>query len=222
MNLVPPDLRSVYVGASRFRCPRWTSHFSRVAIIAINCNASSQISLSPTGSRGMIRFFVIWVLGYREMARELFYGKDSEFFSVWICMSEMARVLHAPTQAMTGFFMTRPVNFFSVWICIVLSFYSVSLQCADIIWTFWWLLTRPGFLFLVGLCFIVLRGPNVCSCNVSLLHLIAALSQILSWFSGWRFFISGHWIGLWAELSPSGRGIAFCFTLIFVLTFGHL
>jgi hypothetical protein len=71
-------------------------------------------------------------------------------------------------------------GFFSVWICISLTFNSVSLQWANVIWTFRWLLARLGFLSLVGLCFIVLRGSNVCSCNVSLLYLIAVLSQVLS------------------------------------------
>jgi hypothetical protein len=69
---------------------------------------------------------------------------------------------------------------FSVWICIFLSFHSISLQWVDIIWAFRWLLAKPYLLSLVGLCFIVLRGPYVCSCNVSLLYLKAALSQVLS------------------------------------------
>jgi len=50
------------------------------------------------------------------------------------------------------------VEFF-VWIVYSLSFHSVSLQWANIVWTFRWLYARPGLLSLVGLCFIVLRGP---------------------------------------------------------------
>jgi uncharacterized membrane protein YecN with MAPEG domain len=41
---------------------------------------------------------------------------------------EMARVLHASTQAMASSFPGRAVDFFSVWICILLSFHIVSLQ----------------------------------------------------------------------------------------------
>jgi hypothetical protein len=92
----------------------------------------------------------------------------------------MVRALHMPTQAMTGSFPARAVDVFFLFGFVYSSFHNVSLQWADIIWVFWWLLARPCLLLLVELCFIVLRSQNVCSCNVSMLYLIAALSQVLS------------------------------------------
>jgi hypothetical protein len=83
---------------------------------------------------------------------------------------------HMPTQAMAGSFPARAVNVFFLFGFVYSSFHSVSLLLADIIWVFGWLLARPCLLLLAGLCFIVLRSQNVCSCNVSLLYLIAALS----------------------------------------------
>jgi len=98
----------------------------------------------------------------------------------WVLLEfrDMARVSHAPTLAMTCSFRRGQWLFFCLD-CIFLYFHSVSLQWADIIWIFRWLYARPCLLSLVGLCFIVLRGSNVC-CNVSLLYLIAALSRFFS------------------------------------------
>jgi hypothetical protein len=144
----------------------------------------------------------------------------------WLGVAEGLRRWHVPCtcrlRRWPALFRWGQWMSFSVWICIFLSFHSVSLQWTDIIWAFKWLLAKPGLLSLIGLCFIVLRCQNVCSCNVSMLYLIAALNQVLSWLIEWRFFISSYCVGLRAELSPLGGGIAFCFTLVIVLTFGHL
>jgi hypothetical protein len=49
---------------------------------------------------------------------------------------------------------------FSVLSLYIISFHNVSLQLADFVWTFRWLLVRLGLLALGGLCFIVLGRPK--------------------------------------------------------------
>jgi hypothetical protein len=64
-------------------------------------------------------------------------------------------------------FSARAVNgFSSLDLYIMVSSQGISLQWVDIIWAFRWLLAKRGLLSLVGLCFIILRGLIVCSCNV--------------------------------------------------------
>jgi hypothetical protein len=53
------------------------------------------------------------------------------------------------------------------------------------------------------------------------LPFVAALRQDFSWLSGWRFFISSHYVGLLAVILPSSIVLAFC-TLVFVLAFGQV
>jgi hypothetical protein len=53
------------------------------------------------------------------------------------------------------------------------------------------------------------------------LSLVATLSHDFSWLCGWRFFISSHYVGLRAVISPSSIILAFC-ALVFVLAFDQV